>query len=276
MAISLQKPLGTDIYNISVFNANSDTIETAVNALLSDIVNINETLPKKYDFVQVLDSSVNIDKTDLKNGIYYISVFPEGTIPDNIPSTNNILIVNSENNKSSQYWFSSDGKIFYREVNESNLNSTWTTLIAQVADNLTTEDSYKSLSAKQGYILNNTKLSINIHNESNPDTNSLNFDNADFGIHICDKTTVSGTIPNQLSIDSSDASNNHFILQSFGIIGETTTMQIASDRTTATQCLRLGYLDNTGNWSWTSWNIIGSSGGGGGGGTNIQLEVVDL
>lgn len=275
MAISLQKPLGTDIYNVSVFNANSDAIETAVNSLLSDVANINEILPKKYNFIQVLDSSVNIDRVDLENGIYYLSVSPTGTIPENIPSTNNILIVNSENNKSSQYWFSSDGKIFYREVNASSLNSTWTTLIAQVVDNLTTEDSDKSLSAKQGYVLNNTKLSIYVHNESNPDTNSLNFDGADFGIHICDKTAVSGTIPDQLSIDSSDASNNHFILQSFGIIGETVTMQIASDRTTAAQCLRLGYVGADSNWSWTSWNIIGS-GGGGGGSSDIQLELVEL
>lgn len=278
MAINLQQPLGTDIYNISVFNSNAQVIQDAVNTAQEAIDLINSILPNKFPFSYITTTETDIDSVDLTDGIYYLSIQPSGTLPENIPSTNNILIISNINNSLSEYLLTSDGKLYQRTVTTSTVDS-WKQITVQIVDNLTTQDENQALSAKQGYILNNNKITLFYHNISNPDTNSINFDNADSGIHICDGTSISGTIPDFISIDTSNPTNNNFIFESYGKIGETAVLQRISNTRISQQGTRVGYVDSTSsNWVWKEWLTIniGETGGGGGGDSDIKLEIVEL
>ena len=103
MAINLQKPLGTDVYSIGVFNTNSETIETAINNLQTNVENLNDEILKKLPYTQITSTSFNID-TMLNDGIYYLYVRPTGTLPNSITDTLMILlsIKNSSGSQSTQ------------------------------------------------------------------------------------------------------------------------------------------------------------------------------
>lgn len=270
MAINLQQPLGTDIYSITVFNSNAQIIQDAVNGLLTDVDEINQILPNKYPFTYITSTSTNIDATNLTDGIYYLTVQPAGTLPQNISSTNNILIVSKVGSSLSEYLLTADGKLFHRVVSSSVGN--WSIMTVQIVDNLTTEEADVALSANQGYILNKNKLNLVLL--ASTSSNQINLDNADSGIYICDGTTVSGTIPDFISISSTTATDNHFIFESYGTIGETTVLQRISDSVTTAQGTRIGYINSSSTWTWSAWTAYGS--GGGGGGNTILLELVDL
>lgn len=276
MAITLQQPLGSDIYSIAVFNSNAQIIQNAINTLQTSVENINEILPNKFQYILVTDNSINIDNIDLEDGIYYLSNTPAGTLPNNLPSTNNILINSNLNNNLNQYLLTSDGKLYQRTVTNNSIG-TWGLMTVQIVDNLDTQDSQLALSANQGYVLNTNKLSIYYYND---ETNSLDVDNAEFGIYICDNIQITGTLPEYIIIDNDNPTNNHIIFETYGNVDSSTVVQYLIDSVTQSQSTRLGYIDaTTSNFIWTEWsriNIGKSSGGSAGITSNIQLEIVDL
>ena len=272
--ITLQQPLGIDVYSITVFNNNFQQIQTSVNTLLTDIENINTVLPNKFPFQYVTTTDFNVDSIDNTDGIYYLTILPSGTLPTGIPETNNILIISkNSNNVLSEYLLISDGSIYQREISNSAINE-WKTITAQVIDNLDSQNANASLSANQGYILNQNKINIYYLNTDNPDNNMLNFDNAEPGIYICDGTATSGSIPNFSNISSTTAENNHYIFESYGKISETAVLQRVTDVTNTSQGMRVNYLNNS-SWTWTTWQSFGSSSGGSGN-PGINLTLVQM
>ena len=265
MAINLQKPLGTDVYSIGVFNTNSETIETAINNLQTNVENLNDEILKKLPYTQITSTSFNID-TMLNDGIYYLYVRPTGTLPNSITDTLMILlsIKNSSGSQSTQILLNSKGTN-YRTVTSSSVNAWLTLEVVEVIDNLQSTSSTSALSANQGRLLDINKLNILYYNV-NSENNTINLNNVVPGIHVCNGTSVSGTIPTFSSINSTTATNNKFILESYGIIGETSVIQRLSDVTSTTQGSRFGYLVSS-NWVWTDWLVSGDS---------IHLEFVDL
>ena len=75
--VVLQKPLGTDVYNIEVFNSNSTEIEKYLNQALTNIQSINEQLAggitsSAIPYFNHLGKQLNIDITGIEFGIYIL------------------------------------------------------------------------------------------------------------------------------------------------------------------------------------------------------------
>lgn len=246
MAITLQQPLGTDVYNVAVFNSNAQIVQDTINSILTAIDNINLVLPKKMPFINVTDNSFNIDE-NLEDGIYYLSVLPTGTLPQEAPAINNILIAIGN---STQTLITSNSKI-YQRVFDPLVDTDWISMTTNVVDDLTTQSATDSLSANQGYILNNSKLSISYPEEI--DLNSI-----EQGIYVCNKiVSVTGTVPSVVSTPID------FIFESYGKIGETPVFQSYLDIATNLQFSRFGNLSTDDTWYWTNWSTIEGGGGGG-------------
>ena len=270
MAINLQKPLGTDIYAVSVFNSNAQIIQDAVNGLLTDVENIETELPKKYPFYIITSSTFNIDNiSNLENGIYYLQTNPAGTLPDNLPNTNNILINSKNGNNGSQYLFTSNGIVYQRDLTNSSV-SAWQTQSVTIVDNLTTQEANVALSAQQGYVLNQKKLDVFYYTTGN----TIDFDNIASGLYICDNVNIIGTIPDFIYIVNN---TNHFIFESYGKINQTSVIQRISNAEMTQQGIRVGYVGTDNTWIWSQWiNYNLGNSGGGGGDSNIQLEIVTI
>lgn len=113
MSITLQKPLGNDIYDISVFNENATLIENFLNNLDIDSNNL-----KFYN-----NKNVQTDLTNITDGLYLCSKNSiTGTLPNN--SSDNFLILKTDNNQ----WYipcDSSSTKQYRSLS-NNTWSTWT------------------------------------------------------------------------------------------------------------------------------------------------------
>lgn len=109
MPIELQKPLGTDIYDIDVFNANSTTIENYLNQL----VNSSDISFKIYSYPKY-NTAINID--DLIVGIHIcnnlLASDITGTLPD--PNSGIYFVILSIKDDTSDY------QIFFNASNSSN------------------------------------------------------------------------------------------------------------------------------------------------------------
>lgn len=175
MAISLEKPLGTDIYNIGVFNENSTVIEDALNPLITDVENVKSQLLNKLDY-ELIAGDLDLS-TISGNKMYYVTGNVTTDIPvDDLPSGGNIVICYDYDDVLVKTLISGDGRLFQKNSTEN----IWKALTSTVIDNLTTDDSYSSLSAKQGKILNDTKLNLTILTSED----LLDLDKADNGIYI--------------------------------------------------------------------------------------------
>lgn len=113
MSITLQKPLGNDIYDISIFNENATLIENFLNNLDIDSNNL-----KFYN-----NKNVQTDLTNITDGLYLCSKNNiTGTLPNN--SSDNFLIFKTDNNQ----WYipcDSSSTKQYRSLS-NNTWSTWT------------------------------------------------------------------------------------------------------------------------------------------------------
>ena len=123
MAITLNKPQPTDIYDIDIFNENSTTIENAVNQLQTEFTDLQDG---KLNLFNIGTSAFNIDSVDsLSDGIYYLSdsVNLTGTFPETIDKTNMMLLVSKTGTNSSlEYIFDSSGNIYQRTIENSVIN----------------------------------------------------------------------------------------------------------------------------------------------------------
>ena len=277
MAITLQQPLGSDIYSIAVFNSNAQLIEENINNMLSSIENIENILPTKYNIIN-LTSSDTIDII-LNNNVYYILDTVNGTYPNNTTKENSIVfVIGDEISINIQTLVTNNGKIYQRSITNTTVINDWQSLTNTVVDDLITQDVNQALSANQGYILNNSKLDIKyVNSTSTP--NSIDIDSISSGIYVCDGIEITGTLPDFMPISTGESAiNNKIVIESEGKIGETTTKQIITNGSLLGQAIRTGSIVSDA-WTWSDWKPIAigdGSGSGGGGNNNIQLEIVEL
>lgn len=241
MAIKLNKPLGSDIYNIGVHNENSTIIEEALNPLILDVETIKDELPKKFEYRQA--DTLNIDSGVSENAIYFVTGALTGNLPtSDIPSGGNIIISYNESGVQVKTLITSDGRLFQK----NSTNNIWKALTSSVIDNLTTDDSFESLSAKQGKILNDKKLNILYLGSED----SLNFDNVEPGIYICTNPTLSGTYPRGLDTEQK------FVLLSLGKTNEL-CVQIAYLSANQAYYSRYGFMtivSDAEEFQFTDWS----------------------
>lgn len=259
MAINLEKPLGTDVYNVGVFNNNSTILEEALNPLITNVETIKRQLPNKLDYEQVIG---NLDLSSVEGDkIYFVTGELTTDIPvDNLPSGGNIVICYSYNNILAKTLISSDGRLFQKNSTEG----VWKALTSTVIDNLITDDSYDSLSAKQGKILNDIKLNITFLTSDS----ELNLDNADSGIYVGGSDVKAENIHTEYTLPISEDIKD-FIFISLGIKNEV-CIQFIYESTVDNQkgYKRYGYtsVDDNGNKSynysdWKDTDADSSSGG---------------
>lgn len=239
MAINLQKPLGTDVYNVEVFNNNANIIENNLNDIIPKVESLLLEIQKKYPYFTEEISNIDIP---LDDGIYYnIKGYQNSiliSIGKSVNSTVQTLITNNFSIKQRVVPFTGNGD--------------WTNLTASVVDNLTTVSSSQALSARQGNILENKKL------DRIEETNILNIDTiSSSGVHIC-KNGISSS--KMLPTESKAV-----IIAQYGDGKTAPTVQTCYDTTRTALYIR--YY----NTSWSEWNIIGSGEGGGTG--NIILDT---
>lgn len=256
MAISLEKPLGTDIYNVGVFNSNSTIIEDALNPLITDIETVKNQLLNKLDYEQVIG---DLDLSTISgNKIYFVTGDVTTDVPvDNLPSGGNIVICYNYDDNIVKTLISGDGRLFQKNSTED----IWKALTSTVIDNLTTDDSYSSLSAKQGKILNDTKLSITILAPED----LLDLDDASNGIYIGGSNIIKENITSETALPVEEPKD--FVFVSLGLENES-CIQYFSVSTTDDQKTyrRYGYTtlndDGSKSYSFSLWRDTDASGGG--------------
>lgn len=260
MPISLQKPLGSDVYSISVFNENSQIIEDALNDTETSLDYLNNALSDKFSY-KLLSSTDNIDGF-LDNRInYIIDNIPSGTLPSGV-SSNSIVLSIGKSSSSVQLLIAANNKMYQRNIVGTTIGE-WNVLNSNVVDNLTSTDSTSSLSANQGRLLNLSKLSVYKPTQ-------LNLDTAAIGIYLCNGTTTLGTIPDSTSISLTTSANNRYVLEVLGEFNVTPVLQVLSDSNTGIQVYRTSKFSNN-KWTYTGWQSYSSDGG-----SNIQLKLVNI
>lgn len=250
--IRLNKPLGTDIYDISVFNSNFSKIEDSLN-------NLHDS---KYSV------RINTDSTaDLKIPFEGIILNPYGFSTNITSETGECSFVISTGNyqllpQSYDYYqilFTKEGKMYQRnyhpygetvtdwiEVNEK----------TKVIDNLTSTDTDKALSANQGKVLDE-KISDGLNSKLNIRyaSSSVTLVPKTAGIYICDGTTItSGDVPEGMEISLTDPTNNHFIMEVYGNLNRNSVLLYLTDINTGKRAIRRR-LPGTGV-SWSDWEIL--------------------
>lgn len=230
--ISLQKPLGTDVYNIEVFNANSTIIENYLNSISSTIFSgLTVDYPTVIN-IDNLTSSINICDN-------LVSGDMSGTFPDNILGKDNFIIVTYGKNESSlsqlyiDLTYSSNTLYFRSKIKNDTDWSSWSEI---------GQDSGGG-SSSQG---------LNISYVS-----SINLDSTLSGIFICNNATVIGEIPVAM------ANSKYFILESYGDSNLNYKLQVLTDldKGKNNQYIRSYYESTDNNYVWSSWTKINESGG---------------
>lgn len=249
--IRLNKPLGTDIYDISVFNSNFSKIENGLNHLNSS----------KYSV------RINTDSTaDLNISFEGIILNPEGFSTGITSETGECSFVISTGNfqllpQSKDYYqimFTKEGKMYQRHYHPyGNIATDWIEVNekTEVIDNLTSTDTDKALSANQGKVLDekildglNSKLKIRYV------TTTITLLPKTSGIYVCDGATVtSGDVPEGMEISLTDPTNNHFIIEVYGNLSKNSVLIYLTDINTGKRAIRRRLLGAT---SWSDWEIL--------------------
>lgn len=245
----LNKPLGTDVYNVGVFNANYSAIQNAINGteqsegLIPVVNSLIIDIVKKYPY---FTNQTDINSV-LENGVYY------NIVSGSEPLENNILFsINVANNNLQT--LISEGKISQRLVTTSSTNPSWTVLTTKVINNLDTGGTDNALSAEQGKILNKTKL-----DHFKEEDTILDLDSLSEGIYCCS----AGTKATSTSIPINDT--NAVVLQ-FGDGINVSSIQLFYGVDNSATYIRYRAVSE----NWSGWLAVG----GGTVGVPILLETV--
>ena len=249
--IRLNKPLGTDIYDISVFNNNFQKTEDALNDLNNS----------KYSVRINTDSTAN-----LKIPFEGIILNPEGFSTGITSETGECSFVISTGNfqllpQSMDYYqilFTKEGKMYQRNYHPYGETATdWIEVNkkTEVIDNLTSTDTNKALSANQGKVLDE-KIADGLSSKLNIKyASSINLAPKSAGIYVCDGTTVTaGDVPEGMEISLTDPTNNHFIMEVYGNLSASSVLLYLTDINTGKRAIRRR-LPGTGA-SWSDWEVL--------------------
>lgn len=249
--ISLAKPLGTDIYNVEVFNDNSTLIEQYINALLNAASSGLEV--HNYPAESI---TINIDT--VAQGLHCCTDKVEtnvgGTLPETAISKQNFQLWCIGNKPDNVFQIFIDltyavNNIYVRTLQQN--STTWSIWegLAKLSD----------ISTAAGYTINYVDDA----------ESSINVDQITSGTYIISTGTaglVTGTLPD--GVDATDK----LLINSYGNMSNNLKMQNLYNLTVnpAVVFTRYKYLDTNGNYVWSEWEE-GTMGGG-----NVKISVVDL
>lgn len=244
MAITLQKPLGTDIYDIDVFNSNFNIIETYLNQLISG----STSGLKVYTYPGTSDM-FNIDTAI--TGIHVCNNLDISNLSGTYPGDNNkwyfeVLSILSDTTASVQQYIDmteEHNKLFIRSKLP---NSTWT--------------AWSEIGSGGGGG-GGTTSGIEVMYVS-----SLNVDTTDSGIYMCDGATITGILPTDLS------STKLIQVMSYGNGDNVAKTQIITNLANGENKTysRVKYKNTAGNFVWSDWQV------GSGGGSNIEVSIISF
>lgn len=245
MSITLNKPLGTNIYDIAVFNANFSTIERYLNNFETQI---SEGIKVYYP------STINIDGK-LESGIYICDNLQDsqlnGTFPSGIQGKQNFELVSyGEKGKSTVT------QLFIDMTNYSSTNNIYFRCYVQdVTEETISWSNWKSITSTNGGSSESQNVFVKY-------PTSIDINNLDSGIYLCyNLTNIAGTFPNEVTNKSA------FQIISYGDIDKESNIktQVLTDLTNGnnisyTRC----YYNTSSGFTWSAWKLVNEGGGGGG------------
>lgn len=253
MAFTLNPPVPPNIPEDEVYSI------AKFNNYFQQLQNISSEHDDKLEEVMINLSSIfpltirpeTIDE-ELESGIYFLDSSTEGAVPDNVSLYRSFLIsVEISPSVITQYLFTASNGIFSRDSSTDEWNPISD---IDIEDSLISESTTTALSANQGRILDLLKLNVSVMQGE-----TIDIDNIDTGLYICDNVQVEGDdVP--LTLDSS-SNENYFILESFGTPFLTSTVQkvyIPTNAENERQIIRYGMNINDA-WAFTPWQTVSNT-----------------
>lgn len=256
MAVTLQKPLGSDIYNIDVFNANSAIIEEYLNRLTNE-----SDISFKVYYYPETSEVFNIDTAI--TGIHICSNLDPGNLQGTYPSEDSkwyfevLSFIKADALCCQVYVDMSEGhnKLYVRSKLS---NSTWTTwtAVGSGGGGGTTTDGLQVIYAS-----------------------TIDLDNPKSGIYFCNSNTTieSSEIHEEGYKHPKDITNSkQFQYIAYG--DESTTViktQLFTnlDEGSNESYSRIKYKNSKGNFVWSNWKKLDS---GGSSTSDIKISLVEL
>lgn len=232
MAITLQKPLGTDIYDVDVFNYNATIIEQFLNQLIID----NNISIKVYYYPET-STTFNIDTC--KSGIHicdnmlYDNI--SGTFPDSSKTHFVVMSLGEENDYSTvQLLFDLSNSTKYKTYYRARLSG------------LTDWSTWTGLGSGSGGSSEGVQIIY---------TDEIDVDTVDTGIYVCQNATVTGVMPEDM-VDKTS-----FQISSYGDGENYPKFQTIINFIDGKQYVRYKRKIESGEYAWTKWEEIGNEEG---------------
>ena len=245
MAVVLQKPLGTDIYDIDVFNSNFTIIEKYLNQLVSD----TSSGLKVYYYPETSET-FNVDTAT--TGIHICNNLDVANLLGTYPGDNTkwyfeVLSFISETSVSVQLYIDmteGHNKLYIRSKLP---NAEWTSWTG-------------TGSSSGGGGGGGTTSGITVMYVS-----SLDLDTVDTGIFMCDGAALTGTLPDKLD------SIAQIQLICYGSGNDAIKTQVLTDVANGNDktFTRVQYRTESGQFAWSTWVAVGS-----GIGSDISISIV--
>lgn len=246
MAVVLQKPLGTDIYDIDVFNSNFTIIEKYLNQLVFD----TSSGLKVYYYPETSET-FNVDTAT--TGIHICNNLDVANLLGTYPGDNTkwyfeVLSFISETSVSAQLYIDmteGHNKLYIRSKLP---NAEWTGWTGTGS------------SSGGGGGGGGTTSGITVMYVS-----SLNLDTVDTGIFMCDGAALIGTLPDKLD------STAQIQLICYGSGSDAIKTQVLTDVANGSDKMftRVQYRTESGQFAWSTWVAVGS-----GSGSDISISIV--
>lgn len=253
--ITLAQPLGTDYYNIGVFNSNARIIETAINSLLGSSTSENNF---RFYYYPETSSLFNIDTAP--TGVHICNNLVDSSLTGTYPGDDTkqyfevFSFIKDEYVQVQLYIDMTEGhnKMYIRskQPETGETTTTWTAWTA-VGD------------SSGGGTGGDSSFQVTYVSELDLESNS--------GVYICSSgSVINGTLPSGI-LDTTELQ-----LISYGRDGSLNKTQLLTSILNGANKLysRVKYSMNNTNYKWSAWKEIGADGGGGG--SNIQVSTVIL
>lgn len=242
MAVTLQKPLGSDVYNIDVFNSNSAIIEEYLNRLTNE----SEIGLKVYYYPETAEV-FNIDTA--VTGIHICNNLDSGNMQGVYPSADSqwyfevLSFIKTGMSCCQLYIDMSEGhnNLYVRSKLPDSAWTTWTTV-------------------GTGGGGGTTGGGLNVIY-----TSEINLDTSDSGIYICSDATVTGTLPAEMASSKLYQVINYGSGNGVPKSQTITNIENGSNKTYS----RVMYKNESNNFVWSDWKEASGAG-------NIEISLIEI